>query len=168
MATVGTARFPAPAAQFRVSSSAGLGRTLLALHGTALANLAAWWYWAATPAPGLMALALLAWLVIAVLCVRAYLRLPVGRLVWDTQAWSFEYLPPLNVRDSLGRVAEAALDLQFCMLLHFSETRRCRWIFVRREHDPSHWLALRRAVYSSAMALQLPPTQDTLGDAPAA
>lgn len=168
MAKAGTARFPAPAAVFRVSRSTAFAWALATLHGLALANLAAWWYWAAPPTPTIMALALLAWLVIALLSARSYLRLPVGRLMWDTEAWSFEHFEHTTVQEQLGMAAEASLDLQICMLLHFSKATRSHWVFVTRRHDPSQWLALRRAVYSPAIALLLPARANALGDPPAA
>ena len=168
MATAGTVRFPAPAARFEVGRSGALAWTLATLNGIALANLAAWLYWSAPPAPTTVALALLAWLMAALLSVRAYLRLPVGRLNWDTEAWSFEYYENLNVQVRLGMAAEAAMDLQVCMLLHFPKGTRSHWVFVTRRHDPSHWLALRRAVYSPAIAVQRPPRDEAFGNTPAA
>ena len=168
MASVATARFPAPVAAFQVARSYVLAWALLALNAMALANLAAWWYWAAPPTVAIVGATLFIWLVVALISTRTCLHLPVGRLVWNTQAWSFECSDGGGVTESLGLTADATLDLQFCMLLHFPDAAHSRWVFAMRRHDVTQWLALRRAVYSPAMALPLPTQAHVLGNTPAA
>ena len=168
MASAGTARFPAPAVVFQVARSHALAGALVGFNALALANLVAWFFWSAPPSSSVITASLLAWLAAALLSVSAHWRLPMGRLIWNTETWSLERFEGEVSPESLGLTANATLDLQFCMLLHFSGAAHARWVFVTRKHDPSHWLALRRAVYSPAMALMLPPQADALGAPPAA
>ncbi len=175
MASAGTIRFPAPAATFRVLRSRFLAIALVILHGMAMANLLAWFYWAARPAPVTIALALLAWSATAFLSARACYRPPEGWLTWDTEGWNFQRdhgpRPKAGTSRepvSLGLSAEVAFDLQFCMMLKFGKAARLHWVLVTRKHDSFNWLALRRAVYSPAMAVRLPDRADEVGAFPPA
>ena len=168
MAVAGTARFPAPTASFEVRPSRALAWVLVALNALALANLVAWWHWAAPPQLWVLVMVCCVWLVGAVMTARAYGRLPTGRLVWNAENWSFEHTEHASQSEALGLAADVALDFQFCMLLQFSQANRSAWICVTRKHDPAHWLALRRAVYSPAMVMPLPSQADALGTIPAA
>lgn len=172
MASAGTARFPAPAVSFQIQRSPALAWSLGVLNAAALANIGAWWYWAAPSSSNVLAMVLLAWLLAACLAARACRQLPTGRLAWDTENWLLERCQrertPEPGPETLGRVADAALDLQFCMLLHFAQAPRSRWVWVARRHNPALWLALRRAVYSPARVMLLPVNADAPGTTPAA
>lgn len=175
MGSAGTIRFPAPATTFQVVRSRSLAIAVIGLHGIAIANLLAWFYWAARPAPIMIALSLVAWSTAALLSARACCRLPEGLLIWDTEGWRFERNEGSRTKtgarrdpEPLGLSAEVAFDLQFCMLLSFGKAIRLRWVFAARQHDPLNWLALRRAVYSPAMAVRLPTRADEFGIFPPA
>ena len=56
-----------------------------------------------------------------------------------------------------------ALDLQRCMLLHWTALGASRWLGLERAHPADRWDALRRAVYSRAR-----PQTPTQAEPPAA
>lgn len=158
MSGAATVRFPAPVTTFPVLRDHLLARVVAVLHVIALANLVAWFYCAATPAPATIAIALLTWLVAVLVSMSARGRHAIGELAWDTESWHFKHANSRGERDPdyLGKRAHVTVDLQFCMLLHFPETASFSWLLVQRHHALALWLALRRAVYSSATVMQLP------------
>jgi toxin CptA len=81
----------------------------------------------------------------AALCWLAWLRSPVGLLLWDGSGWSWN-----EGRTSVTGQPEVALDLQSRLLLRWRGERGTRWLWLERASDLSHWDALRRAVYSRA------------------
>ena len=71
-------------------------------------------------------------------------RASAGMLRWDGAGWQWEEGGAVT-----GGQPELALDLQSRMLLRFRpEAGKVRWLWLERASDPSHWDALRRAVYS--------------------
>jgi toxin CptA len=135
----------APSVSYPVGRSAFAGRLLAGLAALGLAAAAAW----TVQSSSFGWRAALAW-VLALACagfaLRAWWRSPVGVLHWDGNAWHWQDDAGL----APGRL-ECALDLQARMLLRWQgETGAVRWPWVERKAAPSHWDALRRAVYSRA------------------
>jgi toxin CptA len=132
------------------SVSYPVGRSAFAawLYG-ALSSLGALAFlaWTLQSPPGWrQAIALVAVLASAGFALHAWRRSPVGVLLWDGMAWSWEE----NQVVASGH-PEIALDLQSRLLLRWGpESGRVRWLWLERASDASHWDALRRAVYSRA------------------
>jgi hypothetical protein len=79
-----------------------------------------------------------------VLAGAGWLRSASGVLHWDGVAWQWEE----GGATGSGRT-EIALDLQSRLLLRWCpEGGAARWLWLERASAPSHWDALRRAVYS--------------------
>jgi hypothetical protein len=148
----------APSVSYPVGRSAFAGVLLVLLAGAGCAAVLAFtlqsasfgWRqaagWAAMAAASLWA----AW---------AWLRSARGTLRWDGLSWGWE-----EGGSAGAGQPEIALDLQARMLLRWrAERGRTRWLWLERESAPSHWDALRRAVYSRAT----PPVPRT-GPPPAA
>jgi len=143
----------APSVSYPVGRSVFAGALVLAL---ALAGLAAALAWTLqTHAPGWRHVLAFACVVGAgAFAAVAWRRSPAGRLHWTGTDWLWE--------EGEGGAAGAApvsgqalpaLDLQARMLLRWrGEGAIVRWLWVERASDPSHWGALRRAVYSRASA----------------
>ena len=79
----------------------------------------------------------------------AWRRSHTGVLQWDGLGWTWQ--------DAAGDAAtgrpDIALDLQSRLLLRWRPAGGgVRWLWVERASAPSHWEALRRAVYSRASA----------------
>ena len=116
-------------------AAAGLAAVLaftLQSDGFGWRQAAAWAAWAAAVLPA----------------ATAWLRSAHGALRWDGLAWQW---------DEGGRAMpgqpEIALDLQSRLLLRWGgEGSATRWLWLERTSAPSHWDALRRAVYSRASA----------------
>jgi hypothetical protein len=134
----------APSVSYPVARSAFAGRVsaaiallgLLVAGGWTLQSGFGWRQGAALAA--VLAAAALAW--------QGWLRSPRGVLRWDGLAWAWEEGGAL----ALGR-PELALDLQSRLLLRWrAEGGGTRWFWIERDAAPSHWEALRRAVYSRA------------------
>jgi toxin CptA len=93
------------------------------------------------------------------LALLAWLRSPVGMLRWNGRDWQWQEGDVS--RD--GRV-EVTVDLQARLLVRWTgEGASARWLWLERKSVPSHWDALRRAVYSRATT-PVPPA----GQPPAA
>jgi hypothetical protein len=94
------------------------------------------------------ALVLFAWLISAVAGWHFIYHLPHGELDFDGENWYF-----------LGYVGAASVrfDGQNCLLLRFEDdlSKGC-WLWLEErnssQNEPHHWLDLRRAVYSRAVA----------------
>lgn len=134
----------APSVSYPVGRSTFAVRAALALAAAGLAVIALWSVQAPFGWRQLAALA--AVLACAVLAGDAWRRSPAGVLRWDGREWTWE---------EGGRVAGGqpaiALDLQSRLLLRWRpEQGGARWLWAEREAAPSHWDALRRAVYSRA------------------
>lgn len=137
----------APSVSYPVGRSAFAGALLALLSAVGLAAVLAFtlqsagfgWRqaaaWAALAVAGLLAAA-------------AWLRSARGMLHWDGLGWQWEE------GGAMGTGApEIALDLQPRLLLRWrAESGAVRWLWLERESAPSHWDALRRAVYSRANA----------------
>ncbi|MEJ5991022.1 hypothetical protein WG902_13560 [Ramlibacter sp. PS3R-8] len=92
-----------------------------------------------------------AWVALAVaglLAGTAWARSARGVLHWDGVGWQWEEGAAMG-----SGAPEIALDLQSRLLLRWrSEASAVRWLWLERTSAPSHWDALRRAVYSRASA----------------
>jgi hypothetical protein len=133
------------------SVSYPVGRSLFAAGAyglAALAGLAAVVAWSLQTPFGLRHVAALAAVLACVsLASHAWLHAPVGRLAWDGEAWRWEE----GGVSVAGRPA-VALDLQSRLLLRWRGEGGTRWLWLAKTSAPSHWDALRRAVYSRASA----------------
>jgi hypothetical protein len=90
--------------------------------------------------------AFVAVLACAGLAWHGWLRSPQGVLRWDGFAWSWE-----GGAEVVPGRPELALDLQSRLLLHWRpDSGGAQWLWIARDAAPSHWDALRRAVYSRA------------------
>lgn len=136
----------APSVSYPVGRSAFAVRAGLALAAAALAVIALWSVQAPFGWRQLAALA--AVLACAVLAWDAWRRSPAGVLRWDGREWTWE-----EGGGVAGGQPAIALDLQARLLLRWRpEQGGARWLWVERKEAPSHWDALRRAVYSRASA----------------
>jgi hypothetical protein len=78
------------------------------------------------------------------IAARTWLQAPIGCLRWDGRTWSWTGVETLN-----GGSLTVVLDLQFCMVLGLCAVGSERfWLWPERRIDPTHWDALRRAVFS--------------------
>jgi toxin CptA len=136
----------APSVSYPVGRSAFAGALYLLLAGAGLAAACAWTW--QSHAPGWrQALGFALVLAASAVAAAHWLRSPRGRLHWAGGGWSWE---EEGATGTPTRV-ELALDLQSRMLLRLAgEAGGSRWSWVERASDPSHWDALRRAVYSRA------------------
>ena len=135
----------APSVSYPVGRSAFAGRLLAGFGALGIAAAAAWTVQSSSfgwrPALGWACA-----LACAGFALGAWWRSPFGVLHWDGAAWQWQ--------DGAGMAPgglECALDLQSRMLLRWQgEGGAPRWLWVERKAAPSHWEALRRAVYSRA------------------
>lgn len=133
-----------PSVSYPVGRSAFAGRAAAAILAAGLAATLAWSLQA--PFGARQAAALLVLGACAALLARAWFHSPVGTLHWDGAGWRWE----AGSHVLAGR-PELALDLQSRLLLRWrGEDGGIRWLWPERASDPSHWDALRRAVYSRA------------------
>ena len=142
----------APSVIYPVGRSRFAGAMLGAIWLLASAAILAWTSF--TPVPGwrqLLAACLLAACGLAAL--GGWLRSPAGTLAWDGGGWRWadRALERGAADDGQAGRPELALDLQARMLLRWVPTQgRTLWLWTERDAAPSHWDALRRAVYSRA------------------
>jgi hypothetical protein len=139
----------APSVIYPVGRSRFAGALLAAAWLAGAAALAAWT--AQSPTPGWRQL--LAALLLGASGAGAaagWWRSATGTIGWDGTGWSWREAGPGDAAQA-GRPA-LALDLQARMLLRWTPTGggRRRWLWAQRDAAPSHWDALRRAVYSRA------------------
>lgn len=90
----------------------------------------------------------------AVLAWREQRQAVTGQLQWDGASWWF-------VRPGASQEVEPAviLDLQRVLLLRIEAAgARVHWCWLEAGSDRSHWLALRRALYSRARK-DVPPSR---------
>jgi toxin CptA len=134
----------APSVTYPVGRSAFAARFHGAIALLGLLAVAAWGFQSSggwRPAAGLGAV-----LAAAAYAVWSWWRTPAGTLRWDGADWRWQE----QGADSAG-IPVLSLDLQSRMLLRFRPHEGpVRWLWVERASDPSHWDALRRAVYSRA------------------
>lgn len=134
----------APAVSYPVGRSRFQGQWLGGL--TTLGCLAGVWWWSVVDTPGWrQGLYFVVLLLTVVASFRAWWRSPSGVLAWDGEAWRFG--------GTYGGKVRLHLDLQFCMLLCLqsdAEGAGRLWLWPERRTAPAAWLALRRAVMSSA------------------
>lgn len=75
-------------------------------------------------------------------------RTPQGSLCWDGQNWSWTV-----GQDGVYGLVAVYFDLQICMVLNLRTDGGDRiWLWPERSHEPTHWNALRRAVFSHVAA----------------
>jgi toxin CptA len=129
--------YPVGRSAFAARACAGVG--LLGLLAAGAWSLAAPFGWRQLAAFA----AVLACGLVAAL---AWLRSPTGVLRWDGQGWGWEE----GAAVAAGQ-PEITLDLQSRLLLRWRpEGGGARWLWAEQSSAPSHWDALRRAVYSRA------------------
>jgi toxin CptA len=135
----------APSVTYPVARSAFAGALLALLVAAGLASAVA--FTMQSGAFGWRQAAALATVVAGgLLAALAWLHSARGLLQWDGLAWQWEE----GGSSGPGR-PELALDLQSRLLLRWrAEGGRARWLWLERTSAPSHWDALRRAVYSRA------------------
>ena len=135
-----------PSVSYPVGRSAFAAR---AYGGLALLGLLAAAAWALqTPGSWRPVAGFAAVLASAAFAGLAWYRGAAGMLRWDGREWHWEEGGAAWVG-----TPELALDLQSRMLLRFRpHAGPVRWLWLERSSDPSHWDALRRAVYSRASA----------------
>lgn len=78
-----------------------------------------------------------------------------GLLVWDGQLWH-------GPQGRAWRELRLRLDLQRALLVELrapldGASPRSAWLWLESSSDPGFWRALRRAVYSRAVAVSQPP-----------
>jgi len=77
----------------------------------------------------------------------AWQSAPVGRLVWNGQAWHWE--SPGYQSGAMEYGLYVLGDFQHLLLLQLENPGHARlWLCVERRAMPDRWLDLRRAVYS--------------------
>lgn len=104
-------------------------------------------------------LALLLWLLAAVVVAIEWRRPLVGVLRWDGEQWNWESAG----RSERGSV-HARLDWQRGLLLEFMAVQgRQRWLWPERQTAPLYWDALRRALYAPLPAAGGPDPGDGAG-----
>lgn len=160
-----TLRYPAPSVRYRLVRSKGLAYAIFALQSVALINILAW-ILSGAGVPSSVSSAVIAcvgavWCATTTTGVFLWLRQVDGQLAWTGDCWQLNLTQGsdncLSEPINLGRSVGVCLDVQVFMLLHLPQSEQSAWFFVARGHDPSQWLALRRAVYSPAiMAPALP------------
>jgi toxin CptA len=142
----------APSVSFPVGRSAFAGRALAVLSLLGAVAIVGWCLQA--DAPGWRHAAAIGALVACdILAAIGWWRSPQGELRWDGLAWQW---------DEGGRVfagrPELALDLQARLLVRWrGQGSAARWLSLERKSAPSHWDALRRALYSPASGTPAPP-----------
>ena len=74
----------------------------------------------------------------------------MGSIRWDGVQWEWQQRTGKSV---LFRAPEVRLDFQSMLLVQvrYFGSAHCIHLWLERETDPQHWLALRRAVYSRAV-----------------
>jgi hypothetical protein len=81
-------------------------------------------------------------------------------LRWDGQNWQWESNDKVQ-----GGTVVPQLDWQAGLLLEFlTVERRVLWLWLERSAEPSHWDALRRALWASGSGGAWQPAR-TVGDA---
>jgi len=143
----------APAVSYPVTRSGVYGRLLLGCLSLGAVTLVAW-CWQAPGPLWAQATAGLLWLAAAAAGAWHWRVAPNGLLVWDGHAWSWQQDDrqwPLQ--------PQVRLDLQAFMLLHLQSDSAPvpRWVWPERALAPTHWRAVRRALFARAPS----PEQDS-------
>ena len=137
----------APSVSYPVGRAPFAGALLVVLLSAGLAAVLA--FSLQSDAVGWRQLA--AWVALAasgLLAALAWLHSARGLLQWDGRGWQWQ-----EGGSAQPGQPEIALDLQSRLLVRWrSESGRARWLWLERKSAPSHWEALRRAVYSRANA----------------
>ncbi len=145
-----------PAVRIAVRPDAGLAAAVLAVAGVGTALLG--YGCVASAAPGYW-WALLLWLGILAGAWRAWQGLPRGVLQWDGAAWDWQAAGSAAV-NNLNSVAPSALsiafDVQFGLGMLVTISGKRYFFCCMRSHNLAHWGDVRRAVYSSALAVVTP------------
>lgn len=136
--------YPVGRSSFRACVSAALW----------LAGLSVVLAWGLSTADGRgMAVALSLCLVTGLLAIMDWWRSGGGQLAWLADGWQ------LRLGETLHHGAPlVVMDYQGCLLLLWESEQRRSWLWLDRRASPRYWDALRRAVYSRAIA-DAPPQQ---------
>jgi hypothetical protein len=137
-----------PAVSFPFGRSRVFGFLLLAASLAGALVCAAWYRQMDTPGWRL-ALALLVWVMGALMAWQTWRGVASGLLQWDGREWQLHVAGLASVGQPTVR-----LDWLGSMLLSWQPARgrSTEWLCVERASDPQHWDDLRRAVYSRATA----------------
>lgn len=148
----------APAVSYPVGRSS-MRTALLWLPWLAGGLACAAWSWPSDRLSVAQGLALLLWLLAAVVIWSEWRRPVRGVLRWDGERWNWESAG----RSECGSV-QARLDWQRGLLLEFRAWQgQQRWLWPERQMAPLYWDALRRALYAPAPAAAGPEPADSAG-----
>jgi toxin CptA len=138
----------APAVSYPVGRSRFHGLLLVLIAGSGALSLSGWTY-QSDPLRWHHGVAALVWLLGVAVAGWRWYRAPSGTLIWDGEVWCW-------VLEQRSRPVkpEVALDLQYQLLLRLSGSadRADWWVWPERGADPSHWTALRRALFARSAA----------------
>lgn len=137
----------APSVSHPVARSSWAAAIVAAIWASAAAVTAAWVAAGAAGWHAALAIVLLAaWGAFAAV---AWWRSAPGMLAWDGMRWTWMPDGAATARD--GSLA-VVLDLQRVVLVCWREAGDRRWFWLQQHGSRSSWDALRRAVYSRAVA----------------
>ncbi|MBF5003254.1 hypothetical protein [Diaphorobacter caeni] len=141
----------APALQFRLLRSPRLGGVLAVLSVPQLVLLLLWALGDESTTAGFkLFTAITLWSLTTAAAFHWWSNAREGTLRWDGLQW--EWRSPSGAAVLLESLC-VTLDFQSTLLVqarHFGSARGIH-LWLERESDPLHWLALRRAVYSRAI-----------------
>jgi toxin CptA len=137
----------APSVSYPVGRSRFMGWLALLLWLAGLSAMLAWVPAHLRPIPWPTGLVLLGMAALGVWVAWVWWRQPCGILRWDGQHWLWQ-----GQALSAGAVPAVVLDLQHVVLLHWPSASAGPWLWLEGRQDPQQWRALRRAVYSRAIA----------------
>lgn len=135
----------APAVSYPVGRSRFQGQLIGVL--AALGCIAGVWWYSVVDTPGWrQGLFFTSLLLTGFISVRAWWLSFSGVLAWDGEAWRFS-----GAQGVVSGEVRLHLDLQFCLLICLRSEEGSRlWLWPEHRTAPAVWLALRRAVMSSA------------------
>lgn len=128
----------------RSSWAAGIVATAWTL---AAGSTAAWILQGASGGRAALAIGLLA--ALGALAAWRWWRAPQGLLAWDGERWTWT---PAGTVQSRGGSLALVLDLQRVLLVRWRDPVEGHWFWLQPQESPSRWDAMRRAVYSRAVA----------------
>lgn len=144
----------APSVSHPVGRSSWAGAILAAVWLLAAVVAAAWIVQGASPGRAALAIGLV--VALGVLAACTWWRAPQGSLAWDGVHWTWVPGGATEARD--GSLA-VVLDLQRVVLVRWREAADRQWFWLESHGSRSGWDALRRAVYSRAVADAPPGSQ---------
>ncbi|OIQ77615.1 hypothetical protein GALL_406930 [mine drainage metagenome] len=146
--------YNAPAVSFSLGRSRFHGLLLALVSGAGACCLLLWVRQTGVPAATQLA-AVVLWLLGTGLASSQWWSSPSGTLTWDGRLWSWA-AAGRSVTAQLQVVFDGQEVLVLCLLTQIGQRI---WLWPQRPMDPTHWLALRRAVFAPQPA----PQQRDLG-----